>query len=1323
MEARRHALVNRGDVIAGRFEIERRAGSGGMGAVYRAHDRATGLPVALKVIHQPASEATRRFDVEARALAELSHPHVVRYVTHGLSEAGFPYLVMEWLEGEDLSARLARGPLTPEESLLLVRRVAAGLGAAHARGIVHRDVKPTNLMLVGGVIEGVKLVDFGLAQLGNTSRKLTRTGVILGTPGYMAPEQASGDGRPHGAGADVFSLGAVFYECLTGRPPFQAENLMALFAKLLLEEAPRLAEARPDLPPRLDALMARLLAKDPASRPADGAALEAELDAIDALGNEETGEVPTIADEPAAMGLTDVEARFVSILALHHETVSGALDPKGSTHRSQADVVAAVRHEVAPLGARVDELRNGALVVTLLGAGEPTDRAARAARAALRLRAILPDAALALATGRAEASARLPVGEVVDRVARLLDGETVPLHGGERRLSGEVLGIRIDDVTRALLDARFDVTSAADGHRLVAERASGEAARTLLGKPSPFVGRDRELRVVRDLVDAAIEEARPSAVLLVGAAGAGKSRLLSELVTRIRQDRPEVLVARGHGDLLGQGSPHALLGSTLLGALSDAPFEGRARLAAFVRTYLPETSAERVTELVAELVGLPCHDEASGRLRAARQSPALMKDHVREAVVDLFAAMTRRHPVLLALEDVQWGDAASLRLLDAAMRELGDRPFIVLAAARPEALTLFPRLFGDRLHEVRLAELPRKASARITRHALGDAAPAELVDALVERAAGNPFYLEELVRAIAEGRGGVLPETVLGMIEARLGALDPPARRVLRAASVFGESFFRGGIPALLGDDAPDEDELSAVLASLVEREILVTRRDSRLAGEEQLAFRHVLLREGAYAMLTDRDRALGHRLAGEWLEAHGEWDARILAAHFDRGGDAARAIPHYERAAEHALGAGDDEAALALAERGLALGAAGDRAAALRAIQTDAWAWNGDWVRAFASAKATLALATPGTTSHCRALGSAITSPVIADKPEVRAAFARDLARVTPDPLAIPAFAWAYSVAIMPYLLGAERELAEAHLARLEEVTAPFLDREPSSAGWVKMTRAFWHRYVPRDFAAALALDREALAHFEAASDRRYGPYVQMHVGLDWTYLGAFEQAEAALARAMQGAEPGSMMALASRTYLGRVLVLRGRPADAIEPCTAVQKEAEARGERTVAINAALVLAEAALAAGSLATARTHALALGPLVQTLPFARATLTALLAGLALAEGRPAEALALAEPALAESARRGMYHFGHDQLVLSRVDALRALGRAEEARAAVLAVRSDLFARAARIPDPLLRQTFLERIPTHAALLARAEEWLSHPPAAPASTLVS
>ncbi|MDC0742502.1 serine/threonine-protein kinase [Polyangium mundeleinium] len=1315
--------MNRGEVVAGRFVIEHRAGAGGMGAVYRAHDRTTSLPVALKVIHQPASDATRRFDIEARALAELSHPHVVRYVTHGLSEAGFPYLVMEWLEGEDLAARLARGPLTLEESLLLARRVAAGLGAAHARGIVHRDVKPTNLMLVGRTIEGVKLVDFGLAQFGNTSRKLTRSGVLLGTPGYMAPEQASGDGTPIDARADVFSLGAVLYECLTGRAPFQAENLMALFAKLLLEEAPRLAEARPDLPPRLDALMARLLAKKAASRPANGPALEAELAAIEALGTEETGEVPTIADEPAAMGLTDVEARFVSILALHRDPVSGALDAQASTQRSQADVVAAVRHEVAPLGARVDKLRNGALVVTLLGAGEPTDRAARAARAALRLRAILPDAAIALATGRAEASARLPVGEVVDRVAALLERETPALQDGQRGPGGEVLGIRIDDVTRALLDARFDVTSLPDGHRLVVERTSGEAARTLLGRPSPFVGRDRELRMVRDLVDAAIEEERPSAVLLVGAAGAGKSRLLAELVTRIRQDRPDVLVARGHGDLLGQGSPYSLLGSTLLGALSGAPHEGRARLAAFVGKYVSASDAARVTELVAELIGLPLPDEASPRLRAARQSPALMKDHVRGAVVDLLAAMTRKHPVVVALEDVQWGDAVSLRLLDAAMRELGHRPFLLLAAARPEALTMFPRLFGDRAHEVRLAELPRKASARLTRHALGEETPAELIDALVERAAGNPFYLEELVRAVAEGRGGVLPETVLGMIEARLGALDPPARRVLRAASIFGESFFHGGIPALLGDDAPDDDALAAVLASLVEREILVARRDSRLAGEEALAFRHMLLREGAYAMLTDRDRALGHRLAGDWLEAHGEWDPKILAEHFDRGGDGARAIPHYERAAQHALGAGDDEAALALAQRGLALGAAGDRAAALRAIQTDAWAWNGDWAQAFASAEATLALATPGTTSHLRALGSAITSPLLANQPEARAAFVRDLARVTPERAAIPAFAWAYSVAIMPYLLGAQRELAETHLARLEEVTTPFLDHEPSAAGWVKMTRAFWLRYVPRDFAAALALDREALAHFEAASDRRYGPYVQMHVGLDWSYLGAFEQAEAALTRAMQGAEPGSMMALASRTYLGRVLVLRGRPADAIEPCTAVYQEAEARGERAVALNAALLLAEAALAAGFLAAARSRALALEPLVQNLPFARAALAGILAGLALAEGRPAEALALAEPALTESARRGMYHFGHDHLVLARVDALRALGRAEEARAAVLEARSDLFARATRIPDPLLRQTFLERIPTHVTLLVRAEEWLSHPPAAPASTLVS
>ena len=1278
-----------------------------MGTVYRALDRDSGLSVALKVMHESGDESRRRFDIEARALAELSHPHVVRYVTSGVAEEGQPFLVMEWLEGQDLAKRLSTARLSTDESLTLARLVAEGLGAAHALGIVHRDIKPTNLFLVGGDVATVKIVDFGLARLNTTNTRrslaLTRTGMIVGTPGYMSPEQANGDGRAIDARSDVFSLGAVLYECLAGKPPFQADNFLALFAKLLLEDAPRLAEARPDLPPALDGLLRRMLAKDPAGRPASGLSLGRELLDLRALGTEETAEVPTLRDEPESPTLTDNEARLVSVLAIVPQSKALEVDPSGSTQRTPADILASVRTEVAPLGARVFELANGAIVVTLQGAGEPMDRAGRAARSALRLRALLPDAPLALATGRAEENARLPVGDVVDRVARLLEAE--------RETKQSAAGVRIDEATRALLDARFEVQTIAGHARLVGERAVDDVARTFLGKPSPFVGRERELRMARDLVEAAYEEERSQAILLVGAAGIGKSRLREELLRRIIQDKPSVLVLRGRGDLLGKGSAFSLFGSALLSLAQARQSEGNSDLCTFVQQYLSPTETTRVLSFVGEMLGLVLTNEELPLLRASRQDPSLMKEKIREAVLDLLSAMAKQHPVLLTFDDVQWGDAASMRLLDTALRELSSLPFVVVLGTRPEVFTLFPRLSPERTQEIRLGELPRKAGEKLIRHALGDAAAPELIRDLIAHAAGNPFYLEELLRAVAEGRGERSPETVLGMVEARLETLDPSLRRVLRAASIYGESFPAEGLLGLIGNDETfDEHELKLTLESLVEREILVPRREARLVGTNDFAFRHSLLQEGAYATLTERDRGLGHRLAGFFLQSHGERDQKVLATHFDLGQESELAIGYYARAAEHALASGDDEAAVELSSKGLLLGANGERAATLYAIQTDAYSWSGDLARSRASAEAALALATPGSRTHCRALGSAISNARASGNTEERIRLAEALARTEPSPDAIAAFAWAYCTAVMPHLLASQREAAERHILRLERVTEPYLDQEPAAAAWVKMTRAFYVRYVPRDFEQALRLDEEALHHFESIGEQRYESYVRMQVGLDLSLLGAFEEAAVMLTRCLSRAEPKSATAFTARAILYRSYLYRGLRDEERSLAKTLLAETEAQGEPIAAVSAALLYAEFLLFAGDLVAARRVLEAYAAAAHPYPFARMMSDSLFASLALAEGRPEEALALAERTLVETAALRMYPFFHEMTQHIRARALFGLGRDNDAEQALLLARDELLERASRIKSPHYRKSFLENVPAHASILADARALL-------------
>ncbi|WP_394822815.1 serine/threonine-protein kinase [Pendulispora albinea] len=268
------------DVFADRFLIEKEAGVGGMGIVYRALDRVSAGPVALKVLRRTEPSTIKRFATEAGALENLDHPAVVRYVAHGVSEEGEPYLAMEWIEGESLHVRLARA--SAEGTLLAVRdvlelgqRVAGALAAAHALGIVHRDVKPNNILLVEGDLARAKLADFGIARA-DFATHVTTSGVILGTVGYMAPEQARGatdlDGR-----ADLFALGCVLFRCLTNKNVFEGPEPMAMLAKLLLHEAPRVGELRPGVPAALEDLVAKLLARERDNRPASALDVLAEL--------------------------------------------------------------------------------------------------------------------------------------------------------------------------------------------------------------------------------------------------------------------------------------------------------------------------------------------------------------------------------------------------------------------------------------------------------------------------------------------------------------------------------------------------------------------------------------------------------------------------------------------------------------------------------------------------------------------------------------------------------------------------------------------------------------------------------------------------------------------------------------------------------------------------------------------------------------------------------------------------------------------------------------------------------------------------------------
>jgi serine/threonine-protein kinase len=286
----RDALV--GATLNGTYVVERVLGEGGMGRVYLArHTRITQKRVAIKVLHDEYArnqEVLVRFQREAEAAASVSHPNVMTVLDVDRTPQGLPYLVCEYLEGIDLSEHLKRvGKLDVATALYFAQKLCAGLGAAHARGVIHRDLKPQNVFLIGDFAKGtparpeLKILDFGLSRFLDvaTGEQLTKTGYIMGTPAYMAPEQARGlrvDCR-----VDVYGVGAILYTALTGRAPFEADTPQATVLAVLNSEAPRPRSLEPSIPPHVELALERALAREVQDRYPDMATLAQALQALE----------------------------------------------------------------------------------------------------------------------------------------------------------------------------------------------------------------------------------------------------------------------------------------------------------------------------------------------------------------------------------------------------------------------------------------------------------------------------------------------------------------------------------------------------------------------------------------------------------------------------------------------------------------------------------------------------------------------------------------------------------------------------------------------------------------------------------------------------------------------------------------------------------------------------------------------------------------------------------------------------------------------------------------------------------------------------------
>ena len=873
-----------------RFDLHEKVGEGATGTVVRATDRRTGETVAVKILHQAGIER-ERLAREIAAIRRLQHPAIVKYVCDGETAGGIPFLAMEWVDGDNLAERKDPTRILDRDALEIVAQAADAVGRAHAAGIVHRDIKPGNLLYLADDPPRIKIVDFGLAIFAE-SALLTRPGALVGTPNYMAPEQVRGSREVDGR-ADLYALGAVLFELLTGQPPFEGPSAVAILVKVVLEEPPRLHLLRREpISAAIEEVVGRAMRKRPEDRFQSGREMAQALRAA------------MRGDGTAVRKRRSRVARVVAVLL-----ASGG---------------EGVEEIATDNGAVATTLQGGAVVATF-GLGQTRgDEAVRAARTAMRIRAKNPRARLAIASGVAHVSEGTVTGEVVDVAAALLG----------RARSGE---IRLDTESVGVLGERFELLPAGDDRVLGTERAV-PAVRRVVGVATPTLGREAELRTLELVYDRVERERTPRAVLVVGAAGIGKSRLLAELLKGVgSRDKPPVVLSC-RGDPV-RASSFAALTQALRRSTGiqdgDPPATQRALLDARLGAVMTGDDLAHCKVFLGELAGLT-ETGKNDALVTARANPGLMHRQVRAAMAALLKAESADRPFIIVVEDLQWVGHDTIKTVG-WLAQWVEAPLFAIGLTRPEAqqvgwaalggsrgtlLELGP-LSVEQLEELarltlgdRIGELTTGGGRRRTTSGVGRSRTSqrtlERIDEtrlrrVAARAGGNPLFLEEMVRALARGDRGRMPATVQAIVQAELDRLGHDAREAAKLASVFGLVFW----DRALGD-------LADALPELVEDEIVVPRRRSRFADATEYAFRNVPTYEGAYGLIDDSERARLHRHARRWLEKAGEHDATVLAHHAALAGDHGHAAVLYERGAEASLDAGFFAVAVRFASKAL---------------------------------------------------------------------------------------------------------------------------------------------------------------------------------------------------------------------------------------------------------------------------------------------------------------------------------------------------------------------------------------------------------------------
>jgi eukaryotic-like serine/threonine-protein kinase len=1276
--------VQRGEVIAGRFEIEALAGTGGMADVYRALDLTSGTPVALKILKANAPEDLARLAREAQALTRLAHPGIVHYVAHGTAETSDAFVAMEWVEGVTLSKRLRAGPLALGETLELGRALASALAHAHEHGVVHRDVKPGNVVLRNNDVADPMLLDFGVAKTG-LAVGLTQMGTVIGTPRYMAPEQARG-GQAVDSRADVFALGAVMFKCFTGRAPFDGDDAIAVLAHLLFDDAPDVCALVPGVPRAVGDMLLKMLAKEPVDRYPDGAAVVRAIDALD------VSSMP-VSVPVHAPGLTLRERRLLSLMVL--------------TGKADANVA---RRVADGFGGRAEPLADGTVVVFVSGRDNATELARVSARCALELRRALPEAPIVLATGRGD-DVGLDDDDAMSQ-DRTIASEATGTNASSSRYSGVFeraaglmrldvtgaqQGIVIDDTTAGLLGADFDIARTIGSSVHALRGPSIRKQYTLLGKPTPFVGRARELAALLATWDDVCEQGVPRAVLVVGDAGLGKSRLLYETLEALKSHEAPVLRLRAKADATTAGSPFAAIGAAIrreLGIGDDEPATERwSKLAARVASVVAEGESH-VAEFIAEIAGVRLA-QVSEQVAAARRDPRLMADRIRRAWRAWIKGEASRGPVLIVLEDAHWGDLPTVKLVDEMFHDLAEAPVFVLTLARPEVDTTFPGMWSRVVERMPLSALSKKAATTFASSMIADGAA---VERIVGLASGNALHLEELVRAAAEGRTDA-PESLLAMLSAQVEVLPDAERRVLRAASIFGTSFPAAGVVVLLGGTLVPGDRLEAEVRSLLDglvRHEMVSARD----GDHQ--FRNGLVRDVTYQMLTDDDRRRGHGLAADWLERTGNADPFVLAEHRERARQLEPAIAAYLRSASVAVDASDFGVALARIARAKACGASGESLARLHILEAEAHRWRGETRECAVVAAQAAENTTPGSATYYRAIQHIVYASSYGGDIEGLRRTATSLLEASPSDDVLTEWARAVKQAANGLIVTGHVRENDALVARLEAMPANVVAGN-AELHEALLTAKGYRAYGKGDFVGMVEVNHASARMRRELGDERGYLVALSNEAFALMWLGRFGEAHAAYTEVRAIAAPLALLTLEINAIqnVAYMQLCVGDVDGAIRGSRAVLARSAVEAPRLVAL-AHLCIARAMIG-GDVAEAGREA-RLG--IETAPtdVVRMYAHAILAEVLLAGGRVDEAKVSSSEALDLLRKLGTLAVGDLYAHVIRAEVLAASGDVAAARETVERATAMFESRRTFVHDDDGRAMFDARSPDAQRLMA-------------------